>query len=56
MQAYCPSRYNVLIPLKNGRALAYNALSGGFALWEVAEKAHRAGSREGRLSRARARG
>jgi uncharacterized protein len=38
MQAYCPSRYNVLIPLKNGRALAYNALSGGFALWEVAEK------------------
>jgi uncharacterized protein len=29
-----PSRYNVTIPLRNGRALVYNGVSGAFALWE----------------------
>jgi uncharacterized protein len=28
------SRYNIFVPLLNGRRLAYNSLSGGLALWE----------------------
>lgn len=28
-----PSRFNVRIPLKDGRLLAYNTLSGAFAIW-----------------------
>jgi uncharacterized protein len=28
------SKYNILVPLKNDRCLAYNSLKGGLALWE----------------------
>lgn len=31
------SRYNVFVPLRNGRCLAYNALSGALALWESSD-------------------
>jgi uncharacterized protein len=34
MREYCQSRYNVLIPLRNGRVLAYNSMSGATAVWE----------------------
>jgi uncharacterized protein len=34
MSQYLPSRYNILIPLKNGRVLAYNSMSGASAVWE----------------------
>lgn len=37
--AFTPSRYNVLVPLEAGRTLAYNGLSGAFALWEEADAA-----------------
>lgn len=33
------SRYNILIPLRDGRSLAYNGVSGGFALWSAEETA-----------------
>jgi uncharacterized protein len=39
VQTYKPSRYNVLVPLTGGRVLAYNALSGGLALWQPDETA-----------------
>lgn len=28
-----PSHYNILVPLKGGRSLAYNTVSGSFAVW-----------------------
>ena len=34
MSEYVQSRYNILIPLRNGRALAYNSMSGASAVWE----------------------
>lgn len=39
MSAFVQSRYSITVPLKNGRALAYNSLSGGLALWEADENA-----------------
>ncbi|MCP4351933.1 MAG: radical SAM/SPASM domain protein maturase [Desulfobacterales bacterium] len=38
MNRYVESRYNIQIPLKNDRALVYNAFTGGLALWEANEK------------------
>ncbi|MDJ0757052.1 MAG: TIGR04463 family radical SAM/SPASM RiPP maturase [Ardenticatenaceae bacterium] len=38
MRPFQPSRYTITVPLRHGRALAYNALSGGLALWEAPEK------------------
>ena len=35
---FVQSRYSILIPLTKGRALAYNALRGGLALWEAHER------------------
>ena len=32
------SRYNIFIPLRQGRILAYNGFTGGFALWEKHEQ------------------
>lgn len=32
-----PSCYNILVPLRRGRALAYNSFSGSLAAWESAE-------------------
>ena len=37
MQTFVRSRYNVVVSLKAGRSLAYNSLSGGFALWDQQE-------------------
>jgi uncharacterized protein len=34
MTDYRPSRYNILIPLKGDRTLAYNGMSGASAVWE----------------------
>lgn len=39
MHALVPSRYTVLVPLHRERALAYNGLSGAFAVWEKADRA-----------------
>ncbi|PYG87228.1 uncharacterized protein LY28_02366 [Ruminiclostridium sufflavum DSM 19573] len=36
---YISSRYNVLIPLKEERVLAYNSLTGSLALWEKEDSA-----------------
>lgn len=33
-----PSRYNIFVPLRQGRLLAYNGFTGGFALWEKHEQ------------------
>ena len=33
------SRFNILIPLRDGRRLAYNSLSGAFALWSAEDTA-----------------
>lgn len=33
------SRYNILIPVKGARALAYNSMSGAFAVWDEADLA-----------------
>ena len=38
MTVRVPSRYNISVPLRNGRALVYNSLSGAFALWESHER------------------
>lgn len=38
MESLKPSRYTVLVPLKDGRALAYNSLSQAFAVWSAAER------------------
>ena len=38
MQKFLPSRYSILIPLTHGRALAYNGLSGGFAICDPEER------------------
>ena len=38
MSARTPSRYNISVPLLNGRALVYNSLSAAFALWEANER------------------
>lgn len=34
---YAPSRYAILMPLDNGRALAYNGFNGSLALWDAEE-------------------
>lgn len=34
MPEYCQSRYNIFVPLRRGRVLAYNSLSGATAVWE----------------------
>ena len=36
---YAASRYNVLVPLRDGRTLAYNSMSGATAVWERNETA-----------------
>lgn len=36
---FLQSRYSIVVALNKGRALAYNALSGGLALWEADELA-----------------
>jgi uncharacterized protein len=37
MSKHSTSRYTILIPLENGRSLAYNAMSGALALWSAEE-------------------
>jgi uncharacterized protein len=37
MASLVRSRYNVLVPLRNGRTLAYNSASGATAVWDQAE-------------------
>jgi len=37
MSHHSASRYNILIPLRDGRSLAYNGMSGAFALWSAGE-------------------
>ena len=32
------SRYNIFVPLRNGRMLAYNGFSGALAVWEKQEQ------------------
>jgi len=39
MEAYKASRYTLTIPLRDGRSLAYNGLSGAFAVWSREERA-----------------
>jgi len=39
MIKFIQSRYTILVPLTKWRALAYNSLSGGLALWEADERA-----------------
>jgi uncharacterized protein len=39
MSQWVASRYTILIELKDGRSLAYNALSGGLAIFSAAERA-----------------
>jgi len=39
MLNFVQSRYTITVPLKDNRALAYNAMSGGFALWEAEDTA-----------------
>ena len=39
MTALSGSRYNVLVPLRGERWLAYNALSGAMGLWERGDRA-----------------
>lgn len=45
--ARVPSRYNIDVPLKHGRSLVYNSLSGAFALWEKHENEVYAKLRDG---------
>jgi len=35
---YVPSRYTITTPLRGGRVLAYNSLSGALALWEAEDR------------------
>ena len=35
---YTPSRYTITTPLRGGRVLAYNSLSGALALWEAEDR------------------
>lgn len=37
MPGRVPSRYNISVPLREGRELVYNSLSGAFALWQANE-------------------
>ncbi len=39
MNNHSTSRYTILIPLEGGRSLAYNSMSGAFALWSAEETA-----------------
>lgn len=39
MSGLAPSRYNVFVPLRHARTLAYNSLSGALALWDDADQA-----------------
>jgi hypothetical protein len=37
-KAVKPSRYNIFVPLREGRMLAYNGFSGALAVWEKQEQ------------------